>query len=138
MRRPFSREVKVDSLPYALDTSSIRIEVDIRDERAVVRLGGVLDQVSANSADAAFEFVRRSKHVVLDLSSLRFLDRAGVAPIIRLRTILEARGGRVDIVGASGIVATVIRLSMGHGPETPLGTESGTLFGGVERLDPPA
>ncbi|HLG67649.1 MAG TPA: STAS domain-containing protein [Acidimicrobiales bacterium] len=128
----------VPSLPYSLDTSSIRIEVDIRDERAVVRLSGVLDQVSANSADAAFEFVRRSKHVVLDLSSLQYLDRAGLAPIIRLRTIIEARGGKVEIVGASGVVATVIRLSMGSGSQSPWEAEGAGLFRSAAQLDPPA
>lgn len=126
-------------LPYELDVADLRVEVDIRDEGAVVRLSGVLDGRSASCADQAFELVRQRKQVTLDLSALRSLDRAGLAPILRLRTIVEARGGLVEIKGAEGSVARVVRLGVGEGPTSPAGGSGPTgLFRSTHRLDPPA
>jgi anti-sigma B factor antagonist len=80
------------------------------DEVLVLRLRGALDhhgveEVGTEFADAAASASR----VVVDLGSLELMNTPGIAMLLGSHRILQKKGGRLVLSGASGIVADLIR-----------------------------
>jgi anti-anti-sigma factor len=49
--------------------------------------------------------------LLLDLSGIDFIDRAGLAALITIRRLIEARDCALQIIGASRAIGTIVRLT---------------------------
>lgn len=81
----------------ALELSSHRLSDDI----VVVAAAGDLDIVTSPRLDSSLAEARRdSRHVILDLSAVDFMDTSCLAVIVAHWKKLAARGGMLALAGA--------------------------------------
>lgn len=77
--------------------------------RVVVTLVGECDlDVRDKFASVLLAAVDGAPEVVIDLARLHFLDSSGLHGLIVAHHAAKARGGRVSVVNASGVVADVL------------------------------
>jgi anti-anti-sigma factor len=81
--------------------------------RWTIRPEGEIDMSNAPVLAAAFaEAVdRHAATLVVDLAEVTYLDSSGIGVLIEALHSIEADGGALRVVGASGIVARVLELS---------------------------
>ena len=84
-------------------SDDFRIEISDRQGTHVVRLVGELDVVSASTVARTLVAVAGST-VMVDMSDLSFIDSSGVAALAQARRLIEARGDRIELRHARGIV----------------------------------
>ncbi|MCP2323060.1 anti-anti-sigma factor [Hamadaea flava] len=77
-----------------------------------VFLRGELDLPAGGRARQALlsAITRDGGHLTVDVSQLSFIDAAGVRGLMTAQLAAEAAGQPMRVVGAQGIVATVLRL----------------------------
>ncbi len=80
--------------------------------RVMVALVGECDQAVRDEVVAVLlAAVEGAPVVVVDLARLEFLDSSGLHGLITAHHAARARGGRVSVVNASGVVANVLDLT---------------------------
>jgi anti-anti-sigma factor len=80
--------------------------------RVVVTLVGECDQaVREEFVAVLLTAVDGAPAVVVDLARLDFLDSSGLHGLITAHHAARARGGRVSVVNASGVVANVLDIT---------------------------
>jgi anti-anti-sigma factor len=78
-----------------------RLSSESRDGVAIVKAQGYLDVTTRGELDELLTDARRQQNwVILDLTDVRFLDTSSVAVIVSHWKKLEARGGKLMLVGA--------------------------------------
>jgi anti-anti-sigma factor len=92
------------------DGAGLRLEVRGTDTGAVLTFEGQLDISTAYLVDAEIDRLGALPAVplVLDLHRLDFIDCAGVRPLLRLWTEVEARHGQLSVTGATRLAALVL------------------------------
>ncbi|MEV6966110.1 STAS domain-containing protein [Hamadaea sp. NPDC051192] len=82
------------------------------DGEVTVFLRGELDLPAGGRARQALlgAISRGGGHLVVDVSQLTFIDAAGVRGLMTAQLAAEAAGQPMRVVGAQGIVATVLSL----------------------------
>jgi len=70
------------------------------------------DRVDASTAYLCFArcVAAQAPHVVADLSSTTFMDRAGYGALMSARAVIEHRGGSFELRGAGGQPSRLLRL----------------------------
>lgn len=86
----------------------------------VVRLRGELDLATAPFARSVVDcvFSDPPRHLVLDLSGLRFLNSSGLDVLAHCRDLGRRHGCEVVMRGATGIVARLLELVPDREPVT--------------------
>jgi anti-anti-sigma factor len=80
--------------------------------RTVLRLRGELDLATVEKLRSALkDSVDSSRHVVIDLSELGFIDSSGLRELYRATTASGRDGWRLELVGTQGDVLQTIRMS---------------------------
>lgn len=83
-----------------------------QDGSRLLRLRGELDLATVDKLrDAVKESLDGSRHLVLDLSGLAFIDSSGLRELYRATTASGRDGWRLELVGAQGDVLQTIRMS---------------------------
>lgn len=78
----------------------------------MLRLSGELDLATVDKLrDAVKDSLSGSRHLVLDLSGLAFIDSSGLRELYRATTASGRDGWRLELVGAQGDVLQTIRMS---------------------------
>ena len=93
---------------------SLSLRTYARDESVRVALGGELDLSSAISFDEALRRIEGEhpdEPLVLDLSSLKFLDSTGLRLIVAAHTRAKRAGRRLVIVEGTAAVQRIFRLT---------------------------
>jgi anti-sigma B factor antagonist len=81
------------------DELAPRVEVDLLDGVALVRLAGEIDLHASDLLEDAFATaVDRSQLVVVDLTAVRFFDSSALSSVLALRRRLIGVGGNLVIV----------------------------------------
>lgn len=94
-------ESEVGPRPYRAATSPISIDVVVDGDTDVVKIAGELD--IANVAWVTSRCTEgQTRHVVIDLSDLMFLDCGGCRALVNARAALKRQQRTLDIVGARG------------------------------------
>jgi anti-sigma B factor antagonist len=77
----------------------LRLDVDDRDDHAVVTATGEIDVETAGSlSDSVTEALAQAPRVLLDLSAVTFIDSTGLGVLVRAHRAAEARGGFFAVV----------------------------------------
>jgi anti-anti-sigma factor len=94
----------------ASDGAGLRLEVRGTDSEAVLSFEGQLDISTASLVDAEVDHLGAllALPLVLDLHRLDFIDCAGVRPLVRLWTEVEARHGQLSVSGATRLATLVL------------------------------
>ncbi|KQW53784.1 hypothetical protein ASC77_05915 [Nocardioides sp. Root1257] len=119
-----------------MDISDFVTVVRVEPPAALLSVAGELDvfttlQVHRQATDA---IAVGCAELRVDLSEVTFIDASGVGLLVRLRTALAERGGRLEIVGASACVLRLLALlgltdAFRLGPESPrAGGRTGALL----------
>lgn len=92
------------------------IEIATSDDatRAVVTVGGEIDVGSAHEIDAVVAVVAgwsETRDVVVEMSSVSFIDSSGIAALLRCRQALDKAGIGFSVVGAQGLPLTVLEIT---------------------------
>jgi anti-sigma B factor antagonist len=78
----------------------------------VVTAGGEIDLHTAPGFDDAGQVAAQfSPRVVIDLSDVTFLDSCGLQVLLRMLTRASTKGAQVALVGAPGIVYSVLAVT---------------------------
>ncbi|MFR9801120.1 STAS domain-containing protein [Pseudonocardia sp. RS010] len=97
----------------------------------VLAVRGEIDAAEAAAfQNAAIDLVRTAKHVIVDLTGVRFLASRGLAALVRTQRAAEAVGSTVAVV--SGGSRVVLRPMQVTGVDTQL-----QLVGALEELERP-
>lgn len=83
-------------------------------QQAIVAATGEVDLSSVPALDAAIEAAVHAadvEAVVVDLASVTFLDSSGISVLLRGRRLADEHGLDYRIVGAEGLVLTVLELT---------------------------
>ncbi|MEV0272659.1 STAS domain-containing protein [Hamadaea sp. NPDC050747] len=82
------------------------------DGEVTVFLKGELDLSAGGRARKALlgAITRGGGHLTVDVSDLAFIDATGVRDLMTAQLAAEAAGQPMRVIGAQGIVATVLRL----------------------------
>jgi anti-anti-sigma factor len=119
----------------ASDGAGLRLDVRGTDTEAVLTFEGQLDISTAALVDTEIDHLGALLAVplVIDLHRLEFIDCAGVRPLLRLWTEVEARHGQLSVSGATRL-ATLVLTTAGMAktvtsarlrtPETEAGSEA--------------
>jgi len=99
-----------------VDAERFEIEVTTPDDanRAILTVSGEVDMRSAHELDAVVAVVagwRETTDVVIDLSSVTFIDSSGIAALLRCRQELDDAGIGFNVIGAQGMPLNVLRIT---------------------------
>ena len=89
----------------AIDPSAVRVQVSVEEiDRATI---GLLE------AELAEGLQRRinGDTLVIDLEAVRFLDSSGIRVLLDAERTAVESGGRVNLVGATGVVRRALEVS---------------------------
>lgn len=92
-------------------TDLVRLDVDVRGEVVVARVGGELDLSEASGVGRAIEqaLPPSAKALIVDFTELGFIDSSGVAMLFALaRAASSRRVGMSVVAAAGGAVARVL------------------------------
>ncbi|GAA1027391.1 STAS domain-containing protein [Virgisporangium ochraceum] len=88
---------------------NLSITAGVVDGVCVVRVTGDVDFATAGQLrDALLESAAGGHPVVVDLSGVTFLDAAGLSALVAGR---KATGGRLSVVGATGVAHRILILT---------------------------
>jgi anti-anti-sigma factor len=78
----------------------------------VLEVRGELDVATADQLERRLAHLVEAgaEQVILDLTGLRFIDIAGLKPIVRASDILSGRGGSLVVVGAGRSLRRVVKV----------------------------
>jgi anti-sigma B factor antagonist len=82
--------------------------------QAILAASGDVDLASAPRLDAAIEAAVHTadvQAVVVDLTGVTFLDSSGISVLLRGRRLADEHSLRYRVVGAQGLVLTVLELT---------------------------
>lgn len=81
-------------------------------QTALIAAQGAIDLAHAHLLDAAFDEVTRAgkRHVVLDLSGVRYVNSTGIAALVKAAQAFEAAGGGLALLGVTEKVRVVIEM----------------------------
>ena len=97
-----------------------RVTVEPLEETCLIRASGELDRTTANRLSSALDAARADgMTALLDLSSVSFMDTAGLRVLLRSGRAFDALDQAWFIVGASGAVWRLVELS-GNRSQLPL------------------
>lgn len=89
----------------------LRLDVDDRDDHAVVTATGEIDVETAGSlSDSVTEALTRAPRVLLDLSAVTFIDSTGLGVLVRAHRAAEARGGFFAVVHPTPQTRKLVRV----------------------------
>ena len=89
----------------ATESSAVRVQVSIEEvDRATIGL------LEAELAEALQRRVNGDT-LVVDLEAVRFLDSSGIRALLDAERAAELSGGRVSVVGATGVVRRALEVS---------------------------
>ncbi len=92
----------------------MKITVTLKGDTLIVSLSGELDHHTAKKVKDTVEEVIRNKGVtnlILDLSSLTFMDSSGIGVIIGRYKLIKSIGGNVAIVSTVSSVDKLLTMS---------------------------
>ncbi|WP_426752989.1 SulP family inorganic anion transporter [Myxococcus sp. Y35] len=101
--------LRTDGRPLFRSLGADGGDPDARPPVQVLRVRGDLDVRSCANLSAALQGPPWPRHLVLDLSDVKYMDAAGLRTIRELSDVLAVRGGRVLVAGARGGVAAMLR-----------------------------
>lgn len=92
---------------------SLAVELVLEDQVCVARLSGELDVASVpRFADALAPAISRTRQrVILDLSSLDFVDAAGLGAIVAAGNALRSRSGELTIRAPSPFMIRLLEIT---------------------------
>lgn len=106
----------------------------------VARVEGDIDAFTAPDLKSALDGVvgQGCMNIVLDLSRVAYLDSSALGLIVWLNRILEPKGGRVVLAGASGDVTRILEISglVGAAPTVSAAPNAEDAVAGLT-LEPP-
>jgi anti-sigma B factor antagonist len=89
----------------------LRLDVDDRDDHAVVTATGEIDVETAGSlSDSVTEALAQAPRVLLDLSAVTFIDSTGLGVLVRAHRAAEARGGFFAVVHPTPQTRKLVRV----------------------------
>ena len=89
----------------ATDTTAVRLQVSVEEiDRSSIHL------FEAELAEAVRHH-RGDASLVVDLGAVRFLDSSGIRALIDAERAVAQTGGRLNVVGATGIVRRVLEVA---------------------------
>lgn len=92
----------------------MKLDFEVSGDTLVVRVRGDLDLVSAESFRREVDRQmneRGTQNLLVNLGGVDFLDSAGLGAILGRYKRINARGGRVAIVGANPSIRRVLEIS---------------------------
>ncbi|GHG85067.1 SulP family inorganic anion transporter [Comamonas sp. JC664] len=101
--------LREDGRPLFRSLGSGGENLDARPPVQLLRVRGDLDVRSCANLSAALQGPPWPRHLVLDLSDVKYMDAAGLRTIRELSDVLAVRGGRVLVAGARGGVAAMLQ-----------------------------
>ncbi|WP_163781074.1 SulP family inorganic anion transporter [Myxococcus vastator] len=104
-----SHLLRTDGRPLFRPLGSNGEGLDVRPPMQLLRVRGDLDVRSAANLSAALQGPPWPRHLVLDLSDVKYMDAAGLRTVRELSEVLAVRGGRVIVVGARGGVEAMLQ-----------------------------
>ncbi|MCP3104403.1 SulP family inorganic anion transporter [Myxococcus sp. K15C18031901] len=113
--------LRLDGRPLFRSLGAAGVDMDPRPPVQLLKIRGDLDVRSCGNLSATLQGPLWPRHLVLDLSGVKYMDAAGLRAIRELSEILTARGGRVLVAGARRGVATLLEEAKtweGAGPHT--------------------
>jgi anti-sigma B factor antagonist len=89
----------------ATDPTAIRVQVSIEevDRASIALLEAQLDEALASRTNG--------EAVVIDLGAVRFLDSSGIRALLDADRTAGLNGGRLSLVGATGVVRRALEVS---------------------------
>lgn len=92
---------------------NLRVERKRVDGGSIVRLVGSLDYVSSTLlTQAVADLLAEARtNICIDLSAVQFISSSGVAALVRVKRLLEKRGGRLLLLCPSAVVRTIFDLT---------------------------
>jgi anti-sigma B factor antagonist len=89
----------------------LRLDVDDRDDHAVVTATGEIDVETAGSlSESVTEALAQAPRVLLDLSAVTFIDSTGLGVLVRAHRAAEARGGFFAVVHPTPQTRKLVRV----------------------------
>ena len=116
---------RVGGFRFSTNAPPFRLETTLTGTRAVIKLAGELDHVTAEQLTEAYERTCHSTHarLVLDLADVTFVDSAGLRGLIEIERRARERRVALETVPPPEPVRAVFRLSgvepLGEHPEHP-------------------
>jgi len=120
---------RVGGFRFSATAPPFRLDTTVTGSRAVIRLAGELDHVTAERLAEAYERTCHSTHarLVLDLADVTFVDSAGLRALIEIERRARARRVALETVPPPEEVRAVFRLSgvepLGEHTEYPCGEQ---------------
>lgn len=105
-----------------------RVEVNVRQDSAVLALYGELDLASCPALEAEFERASAQKLVVVDLSALEFIDSSGLGLLVEAHDRAREDGRRFALVQGLGQVQRLLGLT-GLADQLPMAETREELLG---------
>lgn len=91
----------------------LQIESELLDDHVILRLQGDLDMASSTDIDLRLSDLanQRIYRVIVDLTSVTFIDSMGLGSLINGRKALEAVGGTLTLVADDGPARRLLTLT---------------------------
>jgi len=90
------------------------VTVKIKNDSLIVRLSGELDLVVAKEFRECVDKVlmdRPVRNLILDLSQVSFIDSSGLGALLGRYKLVQQKGGKMSIFGATPSVYRILELS---------------------------
>ena len=99
--------------PRSIVEGALRIEIGPEAETCLVRVAGELDLANVPALERELHRILTHdlQRVILDLEDLEFIDSTGLACLVKATRHSRADGDRLRIIGATGQVDRVLRLT---------------------------
>jgi len=94
--------------------NSGRVSYEVKGDTMVVHIGGEIDHHSAVSVRTSIDeeiLAQRPKRVLLELSSVDFMDSSGLGLIMGRLSLMKRCGGDLAILDPSPAVLKIVRLA---------------------------
>jgi anti-anti-sigma factor len=95
------------------DEANVHLSVAYEGEHVAVIVSGELDVYSRHAFSAQMDalFRERQARIIVDLTSLTFVDSGGIAALLRSVITARERGTALDVVGVNPAVQRVFDIS---------------------------
>jgi anti-anti-sigma factor len=100
--------------PVSEEEDLLSVDVSAEQGSTTVRLTGELDVSSAPALRRQLDQIEPTETVLLDVSSLAFLDSTGLGCFLRLQRRVGDAGGMVVVTGASRAIRRVMETTGLH------------------------
>lgn len=92
----------------------MKISLSTRDKTLIVNFNGELDHHSAEEMRKEIDkiyFEKRMKNIILDLTSLNFMDSSGIGLIMGRYKNVSDNGGKLYLINVSQRVEKILKMS---------------------------